>query len=62
MSKRRPIAALILIFGIFIYVLAAMAVHATLPVHWAVDLLFFPIAGMLWVPPAVKVFRWGQRG
>lgn len=61
--SRPLLAVLIGVFGFVAYVAAvvAMADHV-LRLHWLVQLLYFGVAGIVWVWPARALMFWGARG
>jgi hypothetical protein len=48
----------ILVFLAF-YVWLAATLGDWLPAHWAVDLVFYLVAGLAWVPVAGSLLKWG---
>ncbi len=48
----------ILVFLAF-YVWLAVTLGDWLPAHWAVDLVFYLVAGLAWVPVAGSLLKWG---
>lgn len=60
--SRPAIAALAGIAGFILYVLAVLQVADLLRgAHWAVELVFFAVAGVAWVWPAKRLMVWGAR-
>jgi hypothetical protein len=61
--SRTPIAILAGLTGFFLYVLLVLLVadHVR-ALHWAVELLFFAVAGVAWVWPARALMVWAVRG
>ena len=57
---RKAIGLLAFLAGIAVYVSLAIVVADLLPDHWALDLLYFAVAGTLWVWPAARLVRWMQ--
>jgi hypothetical protein len=50
-----------LVFGLTIYALLATRLAvAILPDQWAIDLLYYIVAGTLWIFPAIRLTRWMQ--
>ncbi len=47
--------------GAYLVFVLELAVHAT-GRHWALDLLFFALAGILWAFPAARLIRWVHEG
>ena len=67
-SPRLPIGArkflgmLILMAGLAVYTIAAVwLVTSVLPDHWAVQVIFYPVAGIAWAFPARYLIAWMQR-
>ena len=60
---RKFIGAVALVALILFYCLAAMrfAVAYVLDMHGIVQGLYFALAGVLWLPPAMLLIRWMQR-
>jgi len=56
-------AACVLLVPLFLllYAVAAVSLAALLPSHWAVDLLFYAVAGLLWIPLVLRVIGWAAR-
>jgi hypothetical protein len=57
----RPLLALLAgVFGFAAYV-AAVVVLAdwVLQLHWLIQLAYFLLAGLAWVPPARRLMFWG---
>ncbi|MCW5749919.1 MAG: DUF2842 domain-containing protein [Alphaproteobacteria bacterium] len=50
-----------LLAGLLLYAafMVTIAVRA-LPDHWLAELIFYPLAGLLWLLPAVPLVRWMQ--
>lgn len=44
------------------YVVAAIWVGERLPGHWAVQVLFYGVAGTAWWIPLMPLFRWMNGG
>ncbi|MGQ0456778.1 MAG: DUF2842 domain-containing protein [Hyphomicrobium sp.] len=61
---RKLVGAILLFLLIGVYALLALAVAVVLQVHNAnkvVEMLYYIIAGLLWVPPAAALIKWMQR-
>lgn len=57
------IAALLGLSGFVAYVAAAVVVADRVsPLNWMIQLLYFVVAGMLWVIPARWLMLWGAGG
>jgi hypothetical protein len=48
-------------FCAYIWLVVVLADHV-IPLHWAVELLYFIAAGILWVWPAKRLMVWGAGG
>lgn len=52
----------ILVTGLGVYALAAVAVATRLlPDQWAVEAGFYALVGIIWIFPAAKLTRWMQQ-
>ena len=60
---RKLVGAIALILFLAIYALAAMMAAIVLQVSESkvVELIYYPVAGLLWVPPAMWLVKWMQR-
>ena len=60
---RKFVGAIALILFLAIYALAAMMAAIVLQVSESkvVELIYYPVAGLLWVPPAMWLVKWMQR-
>lgn len=63
LRTRKFIGAIALLVLLTVYALAAMMVAIVLQVSASklVELLYYPIAGLLWVLPAMWLVKWMQR-
>ncbi len=63
LRTRKFIGAIVLLVFLTVYALAAMMVAVVLQVRDSklVELLYYPIAGLLWVLPAMWLVKWMQR-
>jgi hypothetical protein len=62
--KRKLVGTIALLALIIVYALLAMAVAIVLQVHQAsklVELLYYVVAGLLWVLPAGWLISWMQK-
>ncbi len=57
-GARRAIVLPVLLLGLAIYAIAVVTLADYLPDHWAVEAIYFALAGVLWVWPAVRLVRW----
>jgi hypothetical protein len=61
-SSRKLIAGFGIIGGLVIYVTVCVWLAiSVLPQHWLVELVFYPIAGCVWIWPAARLVRWSAR-
>jgi hypothetical protein len=60
---RKLTGAIVLVIFLAVYALAAMMVAIVLQVNGSkvTELLYYPIAGLLWVLPSMWLVRWMQR-
>lgn len=60
---RKLVGAIALLLFLAVYALAAMLVAVGLQVseNRLLQLLYFPVAGLLWVLPAMWLVKWMQR-
>lgn len=63
MRKRKLVGAILLVLFLAIYALAAMLAAVVLQVSGSklAELLYYPIAGLAWLPPAMWLVKWMQR-
>ncbi len=55
---RRAFGLFSVLFGLIIYCVLVMRLAVwILPIHWAVDLVFYTIAGIAWIFPAYWIMR-----
>lgn len=61
--NRKFVGAIALLMFLTVYALAAMMAAVVLQVSASkvVELIYYPIAGLLWLPPAMWLVRWMQR-
>lgn len=59
-SSRKLVGTLLLLVFLIVYVLAAMAVAIVLQVNASklVELIYYVLAGTLWVPGAAWIISW----
>jgi hypothetical protein len=60
---RKFIGAIVLLAFLAVYALAAMMVAVVLQVSASklAEIVYYPLAGLLWLPPAMWVVKWMQR-
>ncbi|WP_072397239.1 DUF2842 domain-containing protein [Hyphomicrobium sp. CS1GBMeth3] len=63
LRTRKLVGAIALLVFLAVYALAAMLVAVALQVSESTvaPLLYFPLAGLLWVLPAMWLIKWMQR-
>lgn len=61
-STRSTIGFLAILVFLGAYVALAVTLGDMLPDHWAIELVFYLVAGIAWVPPAGRLLRWGAGG
>lgn len=62
MRWRTMIGGLGLLLGLGLYVLITGAIGSSVLVdHWAAKLIYFPVAGLLWIWPAYKILKWAKK-
>jgi hypothetical protein len=45
----------------YIWLVVVLADHV-IPLHWLIELVYFVLAGILWVWPAKRLMVWGAGG
>lgn len=60
---RKFVGAIVLVLFLAVYALAAMMVAVVLQVEGSklAEILYYPIAGLAWLPPAMWLVKWMQR-
>lgn len=63
LRTRKLVGAIALLVFLAVYALAAMMVAIALQVNASklAELIYYPVAGLLWVLPAMWLVRWMQR-
>lgn len=61
MRWRSPLAGLVIIAGLVLYVVAAVMLADFLPDNVLVETLYYVVAGVVWIWPAVSVIGWARR-
>lgn len=60
--SRSVIAALAGVLGFILYVVVVLLVADRVRhLHWAIEMLFFAVAGIAWVWPAKRLMVWAAR-
>ncbi|RZO68398.1 MAG: DUF2842 domain-containing protein [Parvularculaceae bacterium] len=55
---KKLVGLLIWLPYVFIYLFAAAAIGDHVPPHWALKLLYFALAGVIWVFPLKYLMNW----
>lgn len=50
----------LLVFLLIYAALVVLLAVTALPEHWLAELVFYPLAGLLWLLPAIPLIRWMQ--
>ncbi|MDF1790803.1 MAG: DUF2842 domain-containing protein [Thalassobaculaceae bacterium] len=61
MRWRSPLAGLVIIAGLVLYVVAVVTLADFVPDHGLVETLYYVVAGVVWIWPAVSVIGWARR-
>lgn len=66
-SKARPnsralVAVAVLLVGLALYAGAVVTLADFLPDHWLIEGIYALITGLVWVWPAIALFRWAGNG
>jgi hypothetical protein len=62
MRLRILFGSLFLLAGLALYAfLVATIARQYLPEHWAVEILFYAVTGIIWIWPAALLTRWMQQ-
>jgi hypothetical protein len=57
--SRTPIALAVGLIGFALYVMAVVALaDHVLPLHWALQFIYFTVAGVAWAWPAKRLMFW----
>ncbi|HRN84938.1 MAG TPA: DUF2842 domain-containing protein [Hyphomicrobium sp.] len=61
--QRKLVGAIALLVFLAVYALAAMMVAVVLQVGGSklAEILYYPLAGLAWLPPAMWLVKWMQR-
>lgn len=61
--SRSTLALLIGVVGFVVYILVVTALGDFLvTAHWALQLVYYLVAGMIWIIPARRLIVWGVQG
>lgn len=60
-GARKAIGMAVLVAGMILYVGVLVVLADFVPDHWAVELIFFAVAGVAWVFPLRGLLRWINR-
>ncbi|MDQ8697738.1 DUF2842 domain-containing protein [Hyphomicrobium sp. LHD-15] len=63
LRTRKLVGAIALLLFLTVYALAAMMVAIVMQVGASkvAELVYYPVAGLLWLPPAMWLVKWMQR-
>ena len=61
MRWRSPLAGLVIIAGLVLYVIAVVVVADYVPDHILAETVFYVVAGIIWIWPAISVIGWARR-
>jgi hypothetical protein len=63
LRTRKLVGAIALLVFLAVYALAAMMAAIVLQVSASkiVELIYYPVAGLAWLPPAMWLVKWMQR-
>ena len=61
MRWRTPIGGVVLLIGLILYAVAAATLGGVLPDSVLVQTLYYFVAGLVWIWPAVWVIAWTKR-
>lgn len=61
MRWRSPLAGLVIIAGLVLYVIAVVSLADFVPDHVLAETLYYVVAGIVWIWPAVSVIGWARK-
>lgn len=61
MRWRSPLAGLVIIAGLVLYVIAAVTLADFVPDHVLAETVYYVVAGIVWIWPAVAVIGWARQ-
>ncbi|WP_420564503.1 DUF2842 domain-containing protein [Thalassobaculum sp.] len=61
MRWRSPLAGLVIIAGLVLYVIAVVTLADFVPDHVLAETLYYVVAGIVWIWPAVSVIGWARK-
>ncbi|MEQ8817320.1 MAG: DUF2842 domain-containing protein [Thalassobaculum sp.] len=61
MRWRTPIGGIAILIGLTGYAAAAATLGGALPEHALLQAVYYLLAGLLWIPPAVWIMGWARR-
>lgn len=61
MRWRSPLAGLVIIAGLVLYVIAVVSLADFVPDHILAETVYYLVAGIVWIWPAVSVIGWARR-
>lgn len=61
MRWRSPLAGLVIIAGLVLYVIAVVSLAEFVPDHVLAETAYYVVAGIVWIRPAVSVIGWARQ-
>lgn len=61
MRWRTPIAGLVILFGLLIYLSLIMSITDFLPENLFIGTIFYLVAGLAWIPGVMFMLGWAHR-
>lgn len=61
MRWRSPLAGLVIIAGLVLYVIAVVTLADFVPDHVLAETVYYVVAGIVWIWPAVSVIGWARK-
>ena len=56
--KHTKIGSIGIVLWMFIYICFIMWLRSLLPINFLLDIVFYPIVGVAWVPVAIKLIKY----
>ena len=61
MRWRSPLGGLILVVGLVVYTVIAATIGTNLPDNILVLSIYYLVAGLVWIWPAIRVLAWAKK-
>jgi cation transporter-like permease len=61
MRWRTPLGGLAILVGLAAYAVGAATLGGALPDHILIQSVYYLVAGLLWIVPAVAIMGWARR-